>query len=191
VSSEAGGIIHLVRHARVNYVHPERWMNAAGVQRFEDGYNAAPIHDDSLPPPELVAIAAKADIVAASDMIRAIASVRRLDPTREAHVVPALREITLDTPAWMRLPLPIVVWDLFSHTLVSVRLLLSLDHEHIRRADEATNWLEQQAGATQRVVAVTHGGFRRLLDARLVRRGWSRAHTRKSYANWSVWSYTR
>ena len=183
--------IHLVRHAKVAYVHPERWINAAGVRRFEDGYNAAPIHDDSLPPAELMAMAAKADVLAASDMIRAIASVRRLDPARDAHVVPSLREITLDTPEWMRLPLPIVVWDLFSHTLVTVRMLLSLDHEHIRRANEATNWLVERASDTQRVVAVTHGGFRRLLDAQLVRRGWQRAHAKKSYANWSVWSYTR
>ena len=191
MSAAARAIIHLVRHARVDYSHPERWINAAGVQRFEDGYNAAPIHDESHPPPELVALAAEADVLAASDMIRAIASVQRLDSSREAHVIPALREITLETPGWIRLPLPIVVWDMFSHTLVSVRLLLSLDHEHIRRASEATNWLEEQAGRTQRVVAVTHGGFRRLLDAQLVRRGWRRAHTRTSYANWSVWSYTR
>jgi broad specificity phosphatase PhoE len=187
----ASATIHLVRHARVDYVHDERWMNAAGVQRFEDGYNAADIHGDSHPPAELVAIAAKATVVAASDMRRAIASVQRLVPGREADITPLLREITLETPAWVRFPLPILGWDVISHSLVSWYIARSRDHEFLRRAELAAHWLAERAAESASVVAVTHGGFRRILDHRLVTRGWARIPGSRSYENWSVWSYTR
>jgi broad specificity phosphatase PhoE len=191
-----GPEIILVRHGRSSHHHTGLWLNSEGVRRFEDAYNAAGIRDDSTPSPELIAVTARAEVLAASDMLRAIVSARRLDPAREPHVVAALREITLDVPAWIRVPLPILLWDLFSHALWTWRLWRSLDHEHIRRADEAIAWLVRQAGGeggrgAQRVVAVTHGGVRRLLDARLVARGWKRTHARTSYENWSVWSYSR
>jgi hypothetical protein len=183
--------IHLVRHARVNYRHPERWINAAGVMRFEDGYNAAPIHDDSHPPAELIDVAAMADVLAASDMSRAIASAQRLAPGRQPDVSPLLREITLQPPAWIRIPLPIVAWDLFSHAQVSSYLWRLADHEFVRRGEQATDWLLQRATGAAQVVAITHGGFRRILDHRLVARGWKRAVGVRTYENWSVWSYTR
>ena len=41
------------------------------------------------------------------------------------------------------------------------------------------------------VVAVTHAGFRRILDARMVSRGWHRVLTEQSYANWSTWPYSK
>ena len=172
-------------------MHGERWINAAGVRRFEDGYNAAGIHDDSLPPAELVTLAADAHVLAASDMVRAIASAQRLVPGRQPDVSPLLREITLEVPAWIRFPMPILAWDLVSHSLVSWYIASARDHEFTRRAREAVEWLSQRAGDAQSVVAITHGGFRRFLDAGLVAGGWARSPGPRTYENWSVWSYTR
>lgn len=191
MSTAVAAAIHLVRHAKVAYVHPERWINAAGVRRFEDGYNAAPIHDESHPPAELLDLAATADVLAASDMRRAIASAQRLAPGREPHVSPLLREITLEPPEWLRVPLPLVAWDWLSFTQVSSYLRRSTDHAFMRRGELATDWLTQRTTGTARVVAVTHGGFRRILDHRLVARGWNRAARPRTHENWSVWSYTR
>ena len=55
----------------------------------------------------------------------------------------------------------------------SYRILNNADHEYVRRATEAVEWLSGLAARSSNVAAVTHGGFRRILDARLVSRGWA------------------
>lgn len=55
---------------------------------------------------------------------------------------------------------------------VELRLLLGTDHEYARRANDAADWLVERAGNSSTVVAVTHGGFRRIVADRLAARGW-------------------
>ena len=181
--------IVLVRHGRSTHDHDGRWLRPHEVGSFEAAYNAAGIRDDSLPPAELIAASGRADIVVASDMIRAIDSARRLRPGREPEICPLLREITLDPPLWLRVPLPILLWDVACHTMVSYRIWRDTDHEQVQRAREAAAWLVQRATTGRTIVAVTHGGFRRLLDAQLRRRGWERTPGVRSYENWSTWTY--
>src|SRR5437868_3854532 len=63
------------------------------------------------------------------------------------------------------------------------------DHEYVRRADAAADWLEREARTSAMIVAVTHGGFRRILAARLVARGWHAQAPQgpQRHANWSYW----
>jgi|ERR1051325_5862993 broad specificity phosphatase PhoE len=186
------GTIVLVRHGHSAHVHDRRWMSSAGVPVFERAYNDAGIRDDSEPPPALREIAARVEVIAASDMLRAIASARRLAPAREPEVSPLLREIELETPRWIptKLRFPITAWDVVSYARWSLRLLVNADHEHMRRADAATDWLLERLRGHSSLLAVTHGGFRRILDARLRARGWRRAPGALSYENWSSWVYT-
>jgi broad specificity phosphatase PhoE len=79
---------------------------------------------------------------------------------------------------------------MFSHVQWSYRLLSSADHEYVRRAHEAVEWVIDRAARSTSVLVVTHGGFRRILDDRLVSRGWRRRTTKRSYQNWSTWSYS-
>lgn len=181
--------IHLVRHGRSAHVHDGRWMRAGGVSGFESAYNAAGIRTDDAPPAELLGAANAAHVIAASDLPRAIASAQRLAPGRELAVSPLLREIELEPPRWIPIPLPIEVWDVFSHLQWTYRLMIGADHEYVRRANDAADWLVARAGSSSAVVAVTHGGFRRIIADRLVARGWSAGEGRRSYANWSTWSY--
>lgn len=181
--------IHLVRHGRSALVHDGRWFRWAEVQAYEDAYDAAGIRDDDRPAAESEALLASKPIVVASDLPRAIASARRLAPDGEIHISPSLREIRLEPPRWIPGRLPIQIWDMFSHVQWSYRLFSKADHEYVRRATQAVDWLIDHAGQSSNVVAVTHGGFRRLLDAGLVARGWTRAFDKKRYHNWSVWSY--
>ena len=182
--------ILLVRHGRSAHAHDGHWMHAAGVHDYENAYDAAGILDDDAPPPELIRAAESAQVVAASDLPRAIASARRIAPAREPDVTPLLREFRLEPPGWMP-RLPMQFWEVFSHAQWSYRLLRSTAHDVIRRADDAAEWLAQRAGDSAAVVAVTHGGFRRIVASRLEARGWRAASERRSYANWSVWSYSR
>ena len=181
--------IHLVRHGRSALVHDGRWFRWADVHSYEDAYDAAGIRDDDHPRIELGSLLGGGELVMASDLPRAVASARRLAPNHEIHVSPLLREIRLEPPRWIPVRLPIQVWDVFSHVQWSYRLLSNADHEHVRRANNAVDWLADHAARSSNVVAITHGGFRRILDARLVARGWNRAFAKKSYDNWSVWSY--
>lgn len=77
--------------------------------------------------------------------------------------------------------------DFISHLQWSYRLRTGSDHEFVRRASAAADWLEELARPSQTVLVVTHGGFRRILAARLVARGWRKAWRQLSYANWSSW----
>lgn len=86
--------------------------------------------------------------------------------------------------------LPIQVWDVILHVQWSYRLLGGAPHDSIRRANDAAEWLAQRAADSATVVAVTHGGFRRLVASRLEARGWRAGPERRSYANWSIWSYS-
>jgi broad specificity phosphatase PhoE len=164
-------------------------MQWADVHSYEDAYDAAGIRDDDRPDLELKSLVGAERLVVASDLPRAVASARRLAPDRDVQLSPLLREIRLEPPRWIPVRLPIQIWDVFSHVQWSYRLASNADHEYVRRAREAVDWLADHAARSSAVVAVTHGGFRRILDARLVGRGWKRAFAKKSYANWSVWSY--
>jgi len=181
--------IHLVRHGRSALVYDGSWFGWAEVAAYEDAYDAEGIRDDDGPDATLGALVSGNSKIVASDLPRAIASAERLASEQHIELSPLLREIRLEPPKWIPVRLPIQMWDVFSHVQWSYRLFSDADHEYVRRARQAVDWLADHASRSTNVVAVTHGGFRRILDARLVARGWRRAFETKSYANWSVWSY--
>lgn len=186
--------ILLVRHGRSAYQHDGRWLDLDGVRAFERGYNAASIRDDDLPPPQLVAEARAASLIVASDMRRAIASANRLAPDREPHVSPLLREIAVEAPTWIHIRLPVEVWDTFEYWQWTYRLLRRVKHDAVQRASSAADWLLERVGAqgaSCTACVVTHGMFRRVLDAQLRRRGWTPVRGSRSFANWSAWSYAK
>jgi broad specificity phosphatase PhoE len=180
--------ILLVRHGRSAHVHDGRWMRGAGVHAFEDAYDAASILDGDAPPPELITIAATASVIAASDLPRAIASAERIAPTRRPDVTPLLREFRLEPWPWLP-RLPIQAWDAISYMQWSYRLRRNFPHDAMTRASDAAEWLVHRTADRGTLVAVTHGGFRRLIANRLEARGWRAGPERRSYENWSVWSY--
>jgi broad specificity phosphatase PhoE len=177
----------LVRHGPSSHVHDGRWMYHHRVREFEDAYDAASILHDSTPPDDLRRAAARADLLCSSDLPRAIASVERVAPGRAVAISPLLREIRLEPPRWIPVRLPIAVWDYFSHAQWSYRLRTRCDHEFVRRADDAIDWLEHNSPHASTVLVLTHAGFRRILAGRLIARGWRHAREKQSYAHWSTW----
>ena len=183
------GEIHLVRHARSAYVHDGRWRLPAGVREFEHAYDAAGILDEPAPPASLVALAARADVLAASDMARAIASAERLAPGRAVTIRPELRELNIRAHALLPIPLPLLVWGTLDFALWTVRMAVGGENEGTRRADAAAAWLMEAAAGGRTVLAVTHGAIRRLIDLRLRARGCKAIAGPRGYANWGSWSY--
>jgi broad specificity phosphatase PhoE len=169
--------------------HDGKWMHASGVSRYEDAYDAEGFPDDDHPPESLRALAASARIVA-SDLARAIASAERLVARDAIDVTPLLREIRIEPPRWIPIRLPIVAWDAMSYAEWFYRLRVGTDHEYVRRARRAADWLIQRA-SDKPTVALTHGAFRLLLEPALRERGYRQDAGPRSYENWSVWSYSR
>jgi broad specificity phosphatase PhoE len=180
--------IHLVRHGVSAHAHDGSWVNAERARRFMQHYDAAGIRDEA-PPPYAVEAAAKADVLAASTLPRAIESVRRLAPDRTADLTPLLREIDFESPNHVPIRLPISTWDAIDYVLNGYRIMRRRPTPDLRRAEEATEWLVSRVAKDTTLLAVTHGGFRRFLWATLVDRGWTPEFSRKVYHNWSVWSF--
>lgn len=188
----------LVRHGRSAHVQTG-WMDVHGVRRWMSAYDAAEIASDHPPPAELEALARDAVLVVASDLPRAVASAARLAPEREIVRTPLLREAPLESPdlplpALGGMRLPFRAWGMIWGSRWLAAWLRSapppgVGAAELARADEAAEWLVEQATHTGgRVLAVTHATFRVVLARALVRRGW-RGPDQRPYREWSAWRY--
>ena len=179
--------IHLVRHGVCAHVHDGSWMGAEGQQKFIALYDAAGIRGD--PPAEVVELAARSDVLAASTLRRAIESIERLAPGREAQLTPLLRESPFELARRIPVRLPIGTWDVMNYFINGYSIRRRRPTPELQRAHEAIEWLFARTPVNGSLLAVTHGDFRRFLWAALVDRGWRAEFTRKTYHNWSVWTF--
>jgi broad specificity phosphatase PhoE len=180
--------ILLVRHGVSAHKHDGSWIDEAGAQRFIKLYDAAGIRDDAAPP-EVMELASRAGVVAASTMRRAVESIERLAPGREAQLTPLLCELDFHTVRWLPIRLPIDAWDVIDHAVNTYTIGRRRPTPYLLRARDASEWLTAKLAGHSSLLAVTHGGFRRFLWASLVDRGWKPEFARKTYHNWSVWSF--
>lgn len=181
--------IHLVRHGRSAHV-PQGWLDAAGIVRWLDDYDAAGVAADDRPPEALRAIAAGAGVIAASDMPRALASARLLAPHASPHVSPLLREVRVTVPALARVRLPVAGWALAVGVGAAWRALRGVRPPDAVRAQAAAAaaWLARLADAHGEVLAVTHANLRPHVAVALGAHGWRRAPGGARLAHWSAWT---
>jgi broad specificity phosphatase PhoE len=182
------GTIHLIRHGPSAHVDRRRWYPSGQVHLHEAAYDAAGIRDDLPPSPSLIELARRADLLYSSDMRRAIDSMKVLAPGRTPIVLPSLRELSLDPPVWIPLPLPIAAWGTMSFVRWSTKLALGSGDAVMRRAEEAAGVLAEAAATSDSVAVMTHGAIRRLVTAALLRRGYAAISRDGGYANWSCWT---
>ena len=119
----------------------------------------------------------------------AIESIERLAPGREAQLTPLLRESPFELAKYFPVRLPIGTWDAINFVVNGYCIQRRRPVPELLRAREATEWLLARVPANGSLLAVTHGDFRRFLWAALLDRGWRAEFTRKTYHNWSVWSF--
>jgi broad specificity phosphatase PhoE len=183
--------ILLIRHGPSAHPIGNGWVDAAGFQRWRDGYDAAGIDPLAEPPASLIASVAGAQVVAASDLKRALESAARLAPARPIIRSALLREAPLPAPGWIPLRLPIAAWDALTHAQWGYHILRRRDAtpDDVERAAAAVRWLLSLPDAPASVAVITHGVFRRLVAARLSELGWQ-AQAGRSYKCWSVWSFS-
>lgn len=179
--------IALVRHGRSAH-EGSGWIDVEGFRAWHRAYGAAGIREDEAAPITVVALAARADLLVASDTPRALASARLLAGDREVVASPELRELELQPPDLGRLRLPFRSWALAvgaRNTILTLRgrFPSQADAERARRA---AAWLDELATPHDLVLAVTHGGFRPYLGTALRRIGWRAEPGRLSVASWST-----
>jgi broad specificity phosphatase PhoE len=182
--------ITLVRHG--HSAHQQAgWLTASAFERWHTAYDAAGLTPHDRPPEITRAPASRAALVVASDMQRARESAALLAPDAPAKVSALLREVDLPVPRWARwLRLPVAGWIALSRLawILGARGTESFPAA-IARARAAADWLTELAAARGDVVAVTHGGFRRLLAAVLRGRGWRGRAWLASSSWWSAWRF--
>ena len=194
----SGPELILVRHGRSAHV-VTGWLDVHGVRRWMAAYDEAEIMPDHAPPAELEALAREAALLVASDLPRTVASAVRLAPEREIVRTPLLREVPLETsdyplPALGGLRLPFRAWGMVWGSRWLMAYLRNqpppgVSPAELARAEEAAEWLVQQAThARSHVVVVTHATFRVVLAQALARRGW-RGPQERSYREWSAWPF--
>ena len=185
--------IHLVRHGRTAHTQTG-WFDHRAVDEWRIAYDAAGLLAGEAPPAALHAIAARAGIVVASDLPRAVETAALLLPEGRIHHSPLLRETPLPIPALGGVRLPMSLWAL----AIGVTWLREMRRPEARargepwgRARGAAEWLESLADEHGTVLAVTHGAFRAYLATTLESRGWSRSPGRRRYHHWSSWELVR
>src|SRR5262245_33541614 len=162
----------LIRHGHTAHRHPGEMLDRAGYDRWLAAYDETGISLDRPPPAGLVTEVAGADVVASSDLPRALASAARLAPGRPVLASPLLREYPLTPPGRLPWPAPLAVWEALTHVLWFRDVLRGTDltPEASQRARLAAGWCDElcrtaaPAGGT--VAVVTHGVFRRMLEGR-------------------------
>ena len=184
--------IVLVRHGPSAHVAEARVLDHEGVQRWRSEYDAAGINSSGHPPDELMAQAAAAQHLIASDMRRAMESANRLAPGRDIQTSSLLRESPLAIPRWPT-RLPLLAWAMVINAAWSWRIFRGeeVSAAERARADEAAEWLASTVADGSVALVVTHGVFRRLIAQQLVSRGWSSAQRDGGYRPWSSWHMVR
>ena len=180
----------LIRHGRTSHVHEGGLLDRAGFERWRRACDLAGLAEDDIPSPHLAAEVAQADILAASDMPRAVTSVAVLAPGRTFTVSTLLREVPLPIPSVpIRAPLP--VWNALIHARWGLDIVRGRDvsREARSQAEAAATWcvVAAREARTGTVAVVTHGVFRRLLAKQLVAEGWRFEPGLRSHGHWSIW----
>jgi broad specificity phosphatase PhoE len=184
--------IILVRHGASAHVHSDWMIDHGGIKSWRDQYDLAGIQSNSQPPTQLVQIADTATHIIASDLLRAVASAKRLAPQREIVVSDLLREVPLKLPHWPT-RLPLIVWEFLIHVAWSYRIVRGIDstEQDRTRAAAAAKWLGEIVNNGSTALVVTHGVFRRLLAQQLLLSGWTNTARRGGYSHWSYWTLRR
>lgn len=152
-----------------------------------DRYDRAGLAQGERPPDALRMMVQRAQVIVASDMIRAEESAALLAGDREVIPSPLLREAKLEIPACFGLRLPLFLWG----PIIGLRWKRSRVKPDAKRGGEAAAWLASLAREHGTVAAITHGAIRRTIADALLADQWTCAlPKRDAWREWSVWDVT-
>jgi broad specificity phosphatase PhoE len=180
----------LIRHGRTSHVHEGGLLDRAGIERWRRACDLAGLAEGDAPSPHLAAEVAQAEVLAASDMPRAVTSVAALAPGRTFTVSTLLREVPLPIPP-VPIRAPLAVWNALIHLRWGIDILRGCDasREARSQAEAAATWcvVAARQARSGTIAVVTHGVFRRLLARQLLAEGWRFEPGPRSYGHWSTW----
>jgi broad specificity phosphatase PhoE len=181
------GSIVIARHGRPHADRNVR-IDREGYRQWWAGYDRAKLHPEEVAPPALTALAARADVVFASTLPRALHTAQLAAPGRDIISDPVFVEAPLPPPplsgkrrpghwgVWAR-----ITWWFGRHEDKESRQQAEL------RAEAAVATLTAQALRGQNVLLCAHGWFNRMMRPVLRGQGWREVeNTGDAY-----WSYRR
>jgi broad specificity phosphatase PhoE len=178
--------ITLMRHGKPR-LSSKKWVTPAGMRQWIDHYNLSDIEIDAIPP-ECMAAAASARVIATSNLARAKASIRALGHIASTEDA-LFAEAELPHALWRAPHLPPNIWAIFFRVLWMLgysRGAISLvDTRH--RARAAAQQLIVAAGQGP-VLLVGHGIMNRLIGKELLASGWIASTTHNS-RYWGMGAY--
>ena len=177
--------ITLIRHAKVDIDNSKK-INSLLLKTWIDAYDTAPIHTESLPSKETVALVQNANVVLTSTLRRAIDSAKVLgvevDEKNELFNEADIPEVNmpyvkLKPKSWLVILRLMLLFGLGKkdaslkaskkQAMLAVEHLLSLSEEH------------------ENIVLVGHGGMNWLIGKALVKKGWE-LEGKMSHENWGA-----
>ena len=187
------GGITLARHGEPALSRRVR-LDAAGYRRWWATYETGGILPGQTPPPGLLDIARRADVIFASVRPRAIETAQAVAGGKTFAREPLLVEAPLPPPSlprWVRLSPKIwgfvarAAWWFFGHS----------EGQETRAAAEvraraAVDRLTEAAGSGRDVLVLAHGFFNAMLARELKRRGWRQVSGR-GHRYWTARRYER
>jgi broad specificity phosphatase PhoE len=172
-----GGVVTLVRHGEPALSRKTR-LSSAGYREWWATYEVGGLKPGQTPPPDLMRMAASADVVFSSTRPRAMESARAITPGGEFKSDTIFVEAPLPPPPlpdWIRLPprwwgvISRVCWWLLNHHAGQ-----ESRREAEGRARAAADLLAESAARGEAVLVIAHGYFNLMIGSVLERRGWRR-----------------
>lgn len=179
--------ITLIRHAKVDSDNSKK-IDSLSLKTWVKDYNSVPIHPESLPSKETIALVQSADVILTSTLRRAIdsASVLEVDVYEQNKLFNEAAIPVLNIPFLKLKPKSWLV-------LLRMMLLFGLGKKDTslkaskRQAKEAAKKL--LGFPHNHVVLVGHGGMNWLIGKELVSEGWV-LDGKVSHENWGVSVFT-
>lgn len=158
-----------------------------GYQKWWQAYEESSLAEGEAPPQKLIAAAADATYLIASERPRAQETARAVRPDLELHISALFNEAPLPPPTFSRLKFLPKTWNILARTawLAGHHLGGESRAEAGIRANEAANHLNQLAHEHSFIAVGAHGWFNRMLRPALLRLGYKCVHDGGD----SYWSY--
>jgi broad specificity phosphatase PhoE len=181
------GSIVIARHGRPHADRTVR-IDREGYRAWWADYDSAQLHPDEQAPAALCELAAKADLIYASTLPRALHTAQLVAPGREIISDPVFVEAPLPPPpVWgKRRPGPWGVWARAAWILGRSEDGESRQEAEVR-AQAAVATLTAQALRGRNVLLCAHGWFNRMMRPVLRGQGWREVENHGD----AYWSYRR
>lgn len=181
--------IKLVRHGKPEFEFAG-WINARQFSQMVNGYDHAPLSEQSRPLDETLQQMAECNFIVCSDLRRSIESAACLGFDKADLIDKDFREWPMPSTKWKLVKLTTLQWILFFRIAQLLNYSLNCEsfYEMKKRAARCADKLIQLAHEHSHIVFIGHGLLNWFIRQQLIKKGWQ-GPKRSSTKNWSCAIY--